>query len=654
MKAFPAFFLFGGSGGGAIGAQQAMGEYRGQRATFVSVGSIDCDARACEDFRNLTQSPALELDLFDREQYRAYHGKEPPRFWSEAGPEQIRAATGGVAPEWVVTSPPCQGFSGLLPKSAAGSAKYQALNYLAVRGIWLMLEAYRKDPPSIILFENVPRIVQRGPEILETIKRLLDAYGYAVQDGYHDAGQLGGLAQRRMRYFLIARNLKKTRRFVYHPPSQPLKAIGDVIGPLPLPDDPAGGPMHKLPRLKWLTWVRLALIRAGHDWHDLQNIQPGSFRLEHDPRGGVWRVAKWEQAATAITANARVGGSNCVAAVADPRVPESEGRHQNHFRVRPWDEQAGAVTGASHITGGAGVVADPRVTCSSFPNLMKVAEWDGQTGAVTASTSVSSGNGTAAVADPRYALSDSPHRHDNKYRVQSFDGPARTVVGQHEVQTGAACVADPRWDKETPRFNHVYAVHPWEGVSGAVVGGASGPGGGCPNVADVRYADIPLGCEPRGRSRGPLGVVGWDETSGSVIASGDVQAAAVACSDPRIPSDDEVLDPTPVIISLDGTRHRPMTALELARLQDFPLTMPDGSPLRFAGSSRADWIKRIGNAIPAGALQAVGEELLPVLLQGARFDLEAQGHGRKRWVHQPGDWTLQEILLALQMEALCQ
>lgn len=63
----------------------------------------------------------------------------------------------------------------------------------------------------------------------------------------------------------------------------------------------------------------------------------------------------------------------------------------------------------------------------------------------------------------------------------------------------------------------------------------------------------------------------------------------------------------------DGTWHRPLTPLELARLQDLPAFV-DGEPLRLAGTSISDIVERIGNAVPAGAAQAIAEEKLRCLL----------------------------------------
>ncbi len=193
----------------------------------------------------------------------------------------------------VFLSAPCKGFSGLLPQQCAAGAKYQALNRLTVRGLRLTIQAFEDDPPALLLFENVPRIQTRGHALLTEIRAVLTRVGYVFDDRTHDCGELGGLAQHRRRYLLIARHPQKLDSFVRRPSKRRVRAIGEVIGPLPLPDDPAGGPMHRLPRLAWKTWVRLALIPAGGDWRDLQRIGHTQYRLEYEPRGGAMGVQDW-------------------------------------------------------------------------------------------------------------------------------------------------------------------------------------------------------------------------------------------------------------------------------------------------------------------------------------------------------------------------
>jgi hypothetical protein len=72
--------------------------------------------------------------------HRDFHGVEPPDGWREATPDDIRAAAGHERPHVCFGSAPCKGFSGLLSESRSTSAKYQALNQLALRGLWLALE----------------------------------------------------------------------------------------------------------------------------------------------------------------------------------------------------------------------------------------------------------------------------------------------------------------------------------------------------------------------------------------------------------------------------------------------------------------------------------------------------------------------------------
>jgi hypothetical protein len=57
-----------------------------------------------------------------------------------------------------------------------------------------------------------------------------------------------------------------------------------------------------------------------------------------------------------------IGGDDMGAyAVADPRLPPSDGRHYNQHRVSLWNEPTNCITGAQHVAGGATSVADPRV-----------------------------------------------------------------------------------------------------------------------------------------------------------------------------------------------------------------------------------------------------------------------------------------------------
>lgn len=188
------FHLFAGLGGGARGFNAGRARVGNMEARFRCIGGIDVDPAAMRDFQRLAGVPGTVLDMFDREQYRAFHDREPGPDWHEATPQDIQRAAGGERPHIVFLSAPCKGFSGLLSETKSKTAKYQALNRLTLRGVWLMLEAWADDPPELVLFENVPRLATRGRELLDRITELLRAYGYATAETTHDCGELGGLS----------------------------------------------------------------------------------------------------------------------------------------------------------------------------------------------------------------------------------------------------------------------------------------------------------------------------------------------------------------------------------------------------------------------------------------------------------------------------
>lgn len=654
---FTAFHLFAGIGGGSLGAGMARANWMGVPGTIRNIGAIDVDPMACEDYRNLTGSDITCMDLFDREQYKTFHGKDPAVGWREATAADVRAAAGGRCPDVVFTSPPCKGFSGLLPNKSAESDKYQALNRLTVRSIRLTLEAFADAPPRILLLENVPRIKSRGKHLLDEIKSLLKQHGYVCNDADHDCGEIGGLGQRRKRYLLIARHKTRCKPFVYQPPQRQLKSIGDVIGPLPFPDDPTMGAMHRLPRLKWLTWLRLALIPAGGDWRDLQKIAPEEYRLQREPfggkscgGGGAWGVQPWEQPAGTVTGSASVKGSNS-ASVADPRFAMSGDGYNGSpglYGVNDWDNPAPAVTGSASVSSSntPSAVADVRLPSSKgvYPNRFRVVRWEGQAPVVTGDTDVQCG--ATSIADPR--LKGNDNRHSNMFRVSSVDEPAPCITGTR-FGSGALAIADIRLH-HSPRPGN-YGVLRMDETSGAIVGGQGvGVSNGPQAIADTRLdgesrsgymrvlgmdevspavigsarttasngpsvvADHRLGCTPRG---GSYGVMDWDETASAVIGSADCHAAKAAIADVRIPSNNERLDPPPVIISLDGTWHRPLTTLELLALQSFPLRFPNGKPVVLAGKSDSAWRERIGNAVPPEASRRMFEQIVVALIQNA-------------------------------------
>lgn len=549
------FHVFGAIGGGAKGFNHGKARVGNMTAKFRCIGSIDVDAAANRDFLRMVGVPATTMDLFDRDQYIAFHGKEPPQGWREATPVDIRRAAGNESPNIIFLSAPCKGFSGLLAEGKSKTDKYQALNRLTLRGIWLALEAFADDPAELIVFENVPRIANRGRYLLDQIVQLLQQYGYAVAETTHDCGELGGLAQSRKRFLLVARHREKVPPFLYEPEKKTLKSVGSVLERMPLPGDMRNGPMHRIPSLQWKTWVRLAFVEAGGDWRSLNKL---------NVKDGVL--------------------SDFLI------VPEA---HRGFLGVREWDKSMGCVTSRGTPTCGAFSVADPRYIAGGEYGQIGVRKWEESTGTVTGQRSPI--QGAFSVADPRHS---GPDKHSNEFHIVKFDGQARAVTSAHG---SGQCVADPRpaWEN---RYGNL-AVMDWEKHSNTVIAGGKGVQGGWMSVADPRTG-MNRGKGDNYLTGGHYGVVPWDAPSGAVSASASLDNGRWSVADPRV--DEALPAPDKKVIarirSIDGTWHRPFTTLELAALQS--LIKPE-EYFEMDGLSDGDWRERIGNAVPPDAAEAI-------------------------------------------------
>lgn len=429
--------MFSGLGAGARGFNQARPDIGTARGTYRCLGGIDVDPAAIADFDRIAGVPGTVMDLFDRDQYRAFWGAEPPAGWREVTTTDIHRAFGNERPHVMFLSAPCKGFSGLMAESKSRTDKYQALNRLTLRGIWLMLEAYKDDPVEVLLFENVPRIASRGRHLLDQIGQLLRAYGYVVAETTHDCGELGGLAQSRKRFLLVARHAEKVPPFLYEPVKRPLQAVGSVLGRMPLAGDvERAGPMHRVPALQWKTWVRLAFVEAGSDWRSLNRLAVTN---------GVLRDY------LIVPAGTSTGGgqpSDGTFDVADPRAAAGAAQYQQYGVLRMGDT-AGAVIGVK-----------------------------------------SPGQGTFSVADPRPS---GGFEGAGKYRVTRFGETAGTVIARSDTGQGAFAVADPRPANQRKQgdayvTNGHYGVVPWKGTSGAVSAAASHDNGRWA-VADPRLPE---------------------------------------------------------------------------------------------------------------------------------------------------------------------
>lgn len=572
------FHLFAGLGGGAAGFNRGEARVGNLQARFRCLGGVDVDPAAMRDFGRLAGVPGTVLDLFDREQYRDFHGSEPPADWREATPADIQRAAGGERPHIVFLSAPCKGFSGLLSETKSKTGKYQALNRLTLRGVWLMLEAWADDPPELVLFENVPRLATRGRHLLDQISELLRAYGYAVAETTHDCGELGNLAQSRKRFLLVARHIEKVPPLLYEPIKRPLRAVGDVLGRMLLPGDARGGPMHRIPALQWKTWVRLAFVEAGSDWRSLNRLAVADgvlrdYLIVPEMRNGALGVREWRAPAGTVTGNGRPasGAFN----VADPRFAASDRWHDGQaYGVRRWDEATGTVAGQQTPGQGAYSVADPRhAGPAKHNNCFRVVAFDRASQAVTAGTGPTAGG--LAVADPRASTA---FDGAGKYIVTRYDAAANTVIAASTTGNGAFAVADPRLGMRREKGDHYL-------------------------------------------TGGHYGVIPWGDSCGAVSAAAGHDNGRWSVADPRLPAGADRL--VAHIMAEDGTWHRPFTTLELAALQG--LLDPE-EQLELDGLSDSAWRERIGNAVPPPAAQAIAGEMGRTLLlawSGETFQLSA-------------------------------
>lgn len=600
-----------GLGGGAAGFNRARPRVGNAEAEWVCLGGIDVDPAGLRDFERLAGVPGTLLDLFTRDQYVRFHGKEPPAGWREATPEDIRRAAGGRRPDAVFISSPCKGASGLLSEKMSLTPKYQALNELTLRCIWLMGEAWADDPVPLIVFENVPRLASRGRHLLDQINSLLGGFGYAVAETTHDCGELGGLAQSRKRFLLVARHVEKVPPFLYEPEKKSLRAVGDILGRMPLPGDiDAAGPMHRVPSLQWKTWVRLALVRAGSDWRSLNDlaVEDGYLRdliIVPEYHRGVLGVNHWGDSCGVVAGASRP--MNGRFSVADPRAPANALQYQQ-YGVRRWTDTSGAIIGVKSPGQGTYSVADPRgQSFGKYP----VTDWDGPSGTVIAASTT--GQGAFAVADPR----PGGVRHNNVFRVVSMGSHAGTVTGGHSPNSGGQAVADPRYHNWHPgASSRKLHVGEWGSATGTVTGSQQVASGAL-SIADPRVLDRTKG--DAYLTGGHYGVVGFDQSAGAVSASARHDNGRWSVADPRMPAANDRL--TCIIQSLDGTWHRPFTTLELAALQS--LVDPE-EQLVLDGLSDSDWRERIGNAVPPAAAEAIAGVMGTTLLlaeQGETFML---------------------------------
>jgi site-specific DNA-cytosine methylase len=561
MVDYTALFLFCGLGGGARGFLEGRIKLFGQEARFRSVGGVDNDPDACLDFEYLTDSPALCTDI------------------AKLTTALLRSFAGPRAPDAAFGSAPCKSFSGLTSPLVAASDEYQDMARLYVTGVELLLSTW-DVPPRLIILENVPRILSSGAHLVAEVMAMLEAAGYSVDISTHDCGEIGGLAQRRRRALLVGRLKRSVIAPLMRPRLLPVKSCGSVLGELPMPEDPRAGPLHKLPRIGWLTWMRLAMIPAGGDYRDLPGALDGL-----NARREAWcrhHVEAWDSPSVAVTSS----GTNGSYGVADPRVSPSFAHEfancANQQLRRPPHERW-------------------------FPGTLGVVPWTEPLGTVTGGASPT--RGAFAVADVRFG-ERAGRNADHCYGVLPWTSPSFTVHGTVHPGTGAYTVADPRVrdHSESLCFSDDGS---FSGAKSATLGSEQ--------FGTISLDEATKTISPEGTIGGPFAIVDSAHAPVAFIDKAKdspfviVETTRATKRAPFFKTSGKRIDVPVVILAADGTWHRPLTPLELARLQDLP-AMVNGKPLQLAGSSISAIVERIGNAVPSGAARGIAEQMLLCLV----------------------------------------
>ncbi len=544
IKEYTVFCPFGGAGGGALGLIESFATLFGETARFRLIGGFDFDQYACDAFEYLTGVKEHCIDAWD------------------LTPEKLREMVGDEPPALVLQSAPCVASSQLVSPAKAATAPYVKINSLMGFVSRLMLEAWPMPGRRVKLFlnENVPNIANRAAPMLAEMDALYKAHRYATHRGRHQCRTTGNLAQNRLRYFSVARDETQIPGFLYKPPMQPGKVCRDVLEKLPLPGDPNGGPMHNLPDISVLNWIRLALIptrgtirpdglAAKGDWRDLKVMLAAqvddiaargplsmSYRAKA-AQNNVFKVTGWEQPVGAVSS--AQSPANGAASAADPRL------FSHVDRVYGMGEAVGTITSSPAPSSGAPSIADPRINSPRFGGSLGVLSPGEVSDTVTAEAYPSTG---------RYSIADDRTLHfGGVLGVLGGDDIAPTITATATPTTGRYSVADGRIGEVKPARGRAAAVEQ-RGLFSALdmacgpssfannyhvgsldqpartVTGATRPGGGAPSVA---IPILPQAGNPNLHD-GKYVLIAFGGVARTVTGADRIGSGAQSVADPRI------------------------------------------------------------------------------------------------------------------------
>lgn len=154
----------------------------------------------------------------------------------------------------------------------------------------------------------------------------------------------------------------------------------------------------------------------------------------------VYRVVKFDEPGPCVTGTRFGSGAP---AIADTRVKNGNGYFNHSYSVANWDQTAGTVTSGHSPSCGAKTIADPRFTCSMYPDSYGIQAWDESGVTVRGNMRVMASR--ASISDPR--LNCSPR--SGTMGVNNWNEPSKTVIGLSDVHAGTSAVADPRIPADT-------------------------------------------------------------------------------------------------------------------------------------------------------------------------------------------------------------